>query len=599
MNKVLLATIIAAAACLACQSVAMAHGGSHPTPWPTPPPDTPPPPPTPPPPTPTPSPTPSPTPGPDGRTPTPTPTGPATTPTTPTKSGDGSISAATWKDWWEINKWRFTWTAQRQAIESGGTEGESQNKLVEFLVGQLSNGYYDIRSAAAIALGKAGDARAIQPLKDLASSDSNATVVESAILALGMLKAKDAIPLLIEIFKSQKQGFRFRVYSAVALGLIGDHSAAKDLMNIAVVPKEHDEVKAAALLGLALMQYEPGAHTMITVLSNGQEKDQVRAVAATALGKLGIHYVKMGQNKKVPVMKYLLQVLQTCKKEDEIRQSAILSIAALGPSADIPQEQLLTALLQVYEDKDDNVKCLTLMAIAELANKGKALTQAQSVFRSRLTNEKNANVKSFACLAAGLSQDRESIDPLRNILKGGANPDVRSAAAVGLGLLKDVGATPTLLEILNEKTDKTLKGYCCISLGLMGAKDNKEAMPKLNEIITTASDPELRAAAAMALTQLGDINAVNILTGLLNESNMYFKMSAVMAIGAFRDLGTVTPLINIFNGGSVNDETKAIIIVALGHIAEKGEVPLLRQIGLHYNFLLERCPTLKEIVRLL
>ncbi len=599
MRHSVLFVVLAAALILCCQSVALAHGGSHPTPWPTPPPDTPtPPPPTPPPPTPGPSPTPTPTPTPDGRTPSPTPSGPAATPTTPTRTGDGSVASATWKDWWEINKWRFTWTTQRQAVESGGTEGQSENKLVDFFIEQLGHSYFDVRAASAIALGKAEDPRAIPALKELLS-DGNATVVESAMLSLGMLKAKESVPTLLDVFRNQKAPFRLRVYAAISLGLVGDHSAARELVNAALASKEHDEVKASALLSLSLMKYEPAANVMIQVLSNTQEKDHVRAVAATSLGKLGVHYVKMAQNKKVPVMKYLLQILQTCKKEDEIRQSAVLAISALGPTADITQEQLLTALLQVYEDKNDNVKCLTLMAIAELANKGKALMQAQSIFRQRLINEKNAGVKCFACLAAGLSQDRESIDALRNILKGGANPELRSAAAVGLGLLKDIGATEMLLEILAEKTDKTLKGYCCISLGLMGSKDNKEALPKLKEIISTASDPELRAAAAMALTQLGDASAVNILTGLLAESNQYFKMSAVMAIGAFRDLATVTPLIDVFKGGSVNDETKAIIIVALGHIAEKSDTPPLKQIGLHYNFLLDRFATLKEIVRLL
>jgi HEAT repeat protein len=483
------------------------------------------------------------------------------------------------------------------AQESGGTEGQGQDKLINFLIGQLNHSYYDIRSAAAIALGKAGDERAVVPLSDL-TTDSNKTVVESAILALGMLKSREAVPLLIEIVRNPKQAFRFRVYAAIALGLLGDPSAAREMMTVISKKKEHEEVQAACLLGLALMKYEPSAPQMIQVLSNARLKANLRAVAATSLGKLNVHTVKM-KGSRVPVLRYLIRVLQTCKKDHEIRQSAVLAISALGPTGDLSQEKLLSALAQAYNDRNDDVKCLTLMGIAELAKKGKALNKAQAIFRSRLVSERNAKIKCFAALAAGLSGDRESIEPLRKILKFGGNPAVRSASAVGLGLLKDVGSTKDVLGIIEGKGDKNLKGYCCVCLGLMGAKDNKEALPRLKQVVSEASDPELRAAAAMALTQLGDNSALKILLEVLNTSNAYFKMSAIMAIAAFRDLSAVTPLIDLFNSSTVNDETKAIIMVALGHIAESREVPILKRLGLHYNFLLDRYPTIKEIVNLL
>jgi HEAT repeat protein len=271
----------------------------------------------------------------------------------------------------------------------------------------------------------------------------------------------------------------------------------------------------------------------------------------------------------------------------------------LGPTGDISRENLTKALSQTYLDRNTDVKCLTLMAIAELAKEGKALNSAQYIFRSKLIREKNHKIKSFAALAAGLSKDRESIDVLRKILQGGSNPSLRSAAAVGLGLLKDVGSTGALVQMLEKKTDKNLKGYCCISLGLMGTKDNKKALPKLKEIVTKSSDPELKAAAAMALTQLGESNVVKVLIDLLHDSNSYFKMSAIMAIGAFRDLSTVSPLIDLFNSDGVNDETRAIIMVALGHIGESREVPVLKSIGLHFNFLNEMFPTILQIVNLL
>jgi HEAT repeat protein len=454
-----------------------------------------------------------------------------------------------------------------------------------------------VRAASAIALGKAGNPRAAVALRNLCS-DSNPTVVESALLSLGMLQNRESVPLLLEIVRQPKQKVRFRVYAAVSLGLLGDRSASRDLMTLASNRKENEEVRAACLLGLSLLGEEQGAAVMIRILSSTKERRHLRAVAATSLGKLGQDYARMG-GRKVPVLRYLLSVLQTCRKEHEIRQSAVMAISALGPVTDVPREKIVGALGRVYNDRNDDVRCLTLVAMAELAKKGRALDRAQTMFRSRLVAEKSHKVRCFAALAAGLSDDRESAEPLRKILRFGGNPDLRSAAAVGLGLLKDVGATDRLLAVLGGKGDKTLKGYCCISLGLMGARKNKEALPRLKKIVSESSDPELRAAAAMALTQLGETGAVKVLLDVLHESNAYFKMSAVMAIAAFRDLSTVGPLIDLFESNTVNDETRAIIAVALGRIAETREVPVLKRLGLWYNFLIDRYPTITEIVNLL
>ena len=71
---------------------------------------------------------------------------------------------------------------------------------------------------------------------------------------------------------------------------------------------------------------------------------------------------------------------------------------------------------------------------------------------------------------------------------------------MGLGLLKDVSFTKSLVDTISGKGSPELKGYCCIALGLMGAKDNKEALPTLRTVLDEGNIPELRAAAAMAFT---------------------------------------------------------------------------------------------------
>ncbi|MHC4779150.1 MAG: HEAT repeat domain-containing protein, partial [Planctomycetota bacterium] len=194
---------------LAYQADVFAHGGSHPTPWPTPPPTDP----NPPPPTPTPNPNPAPpppAPTPGGR-PTPTPQGGGPQ-GTGVPAGMPSFTVK-WKTWWEINKWRFTWTPQRAAVVTDDETGEGAARYLSgFLVKCLEHKNFDVRGAAALALGRAGTKVkdvAVGPLQKL-TQDKHWVPAESAVLALGMLGSKESVPMLTEILKDKGAKHRLR-----------------------------------------------------------------------------------------------------------------------------------------------------------------------------------------------------------------------------------------------------------------------------------------------------------------------------------------------------------------------------------------------------
>jgi HEAT repeat protein len=386
----------------------------------------------------------------------------------------------------------------------------------------------------------------------------------------------------------------------VALGLIGEKSSSRTMMDILNRPKVHAQVKAACMMGLALMKEEAAGLTLLAIMNNRGEKEDLRAMAATALGKLGLPEVKRGR-KKANVVEALVKILSSQKKDKKLKLSAIMAVSALGPSGNITSEKLVDVLGKIYtRQRNADVRSFILLGIAELARKGKAQENARRLFRNVLRGESNQSLLAFACLAAGLSEDRESIKYLRSIFQKNSNPSLRSAAAVGLGLLKDVDSTKLLMDTVTGKGAPELKGYCCIAVGLMGAKENKEALPQLREILAGGSVPELRAAAAMALTLLGESNAVETLVKVVQDGNSYLRMSIIMAIGYFRDMSSVKPLIDLFNSeNAMNDEIRAIILTAMGYIAEEAEQPILKKLATHYNYLLSRYDALLQIVKLL
>jgi HEAT repeat protein len=505
--------------------------------------------------------------------------------------------------WWEINKWRFTWTPQRSAVVTDDETGEGGLKfMADFLIKCLDHKNFDVRGAAALALGRAGSKvkdLSVPPLEKL-TGDKHWVPAESALLALGMLGSKTSVPLLTGILEKANAKHRMRAHAAVALGLIGEKSSSRTMMDILNRPKVHAQVKAACMMGLALMKEEAAGLTLLAIMNNRGEKEDLRAMAATALGKLGLPEVKRGR-KKANVVEALVKILSSQKKDKKLKLSAIMAVSALGPSGNITSEKLVDVLGKIYtRQRNADVRSFILLGIAELARKGKAQENARRLFRNVLRGESNQSLLAFACLAAGLSEDRESIKYLRNIFQKNSNPSLRSAAAVGLGLLKDVDSTKLLMDTVTGKGAPELKGYCCIAVGLMGAKENKEALPQLREILAGGSVPELRAAAAMALTLLGESNAVETLVKVVQDGNSYLRMSIIMAIGYFRDMSSVKPLIDLFNSeNAMNDEIRAIILTAMGYIAEEAEQPILKKLATHYNYLLSRYDALLQIVKLL
>jgi HEAT repeat protein len=100
----------------------------------------------------------------------------------------------------------------------------------------------------AVAMVQAQEARAEKSAKeyiaDLTSGGDEKTVIEAAQW-LGNKKDKEAVPGLVSLMSDKR--VNVRIESAVALGLIGEESAA-DVLNNALLNDESAEVRYAAIL---------------------------------------------------------------------------------------------------------------------------------------------------------------------------------------------------------------------------------------------------------------------------------------------------------------------------------------------------------------
>lgn len=139
----------------------------------------------------------------------------------------------------------------------------------------------DIRSAAALALGKVGGDRAMDILKDMAHHE-NATIKNYSVQALGLLGREEAVPILLDALKDEDNAIF--ASAAEALGRIGK-PAVPHLIDLLKAGNEED-ARCIAAWQLGTLRYTEAVPTLVQVIRNDKNPEVV-ALAIWALGEIG------------------------------------------------------------------------------------------------------------------------------------------------------------------------------------------------------------------------------------------------------------------------------------------------------------------------
>lgn len=122
-------------------------------------------------------------------------------------------------------------------------------------------------------------------------------------------------------------------------------------------------------------------------------------------------------------------------------------------------------------------------------------------------------VRFASALALGKSKSREALPLLADALETDKEWWVRFAAAVALGDSRDPQAVASLARASSNETEWQVRMQAVRSLGQMGSRDAALALDKpLRD-----SDPSVRAATAMALGEIGGLDALNLLAAALHD----------------------------------------------------------------------------------
>ena len=248
----------------------------------------------------------------------PTPTSaPGFNPTT-ASSIPGAISPVgpftnSWESWWELNH-EWVLSPRTRGVDEQANDGPTTSptgtripardvvseRVLPVLRAHLKDDDAEVRSAAAVALGKTGLAEVEAELRALVD-DPERDVREGALIGLGLLRTPGAQKLLLARFADAKGTKRERAFAAAALGLIGS-SASLQTLHDAIDPagagkQENRTLLAAALLGIAAGSSTASLPRLVPwVETDAFRDDMVGALAVSVLGRIGVHGVCLGND---------------------------------------------------------------------------------------------------------------------------------------------------------------------------------------------------------------------------------------------------------------------------------------------------------------
>jgi HEAT repeat protein len=433
--------------------------------------------------------------------------------------------------------------------------GEIGVPAVPALMEALKNWDWQVRWAAAWALGKIGDLQAVPALME-ALKDEDKDVRQTAAEALGKIGVP-AVPALMEALKDED--WRVRQAAARALGEIGDPQALPAL--IQALKDEYVREAVEEALGKIGV---PAVPALIEALKDDDE--DVRRAAAGALGEIG-------DPQAVPAL------IEALKDDDEyVRRAAV---GALGKIGDL---QAVPALLEALKDRDEYVRWAAVGALGEIGMLAvSAVLEAlkAEVWRVRLAVARalgEIGVPAVPALldalkaeewrvrqvagALGKIGEQQAVPALIQALKD-ENENVREAAARALRKIGGPHALPALLEALKDDDWRVREA----AAGALRKIGDRQALPALLEAL---KDEEwwMRRAAAWALGEIGDRQALPALIQALKDEDLRVRQAAAWALGEIGDPQAVPALMEALkdSGGWVRQEVAEVAAEALSKL---------------------------------
>jgi HEAT repeat protein len=502
-----------------------------------------------------------------------------------------------WEVWWMYNRDRFmevraTLSRRRTETEATGASGGTwRDDAIRALLAALEDNHPDVSTGAAIALGKSADPRAEGPLlAALKNRRADRTLRESAALALGMLGGEKARALLTDVLLDGRDRDRLRGFAALALGIHGSPASVPAFARVVRDPKAPRDARAAALIAAGMLGDEIMAPVLTDALKGRFSRLDLdeRACAADGLGRLG-------DAAALPVL-----TKAATHKKIQLRRAAALAIGRLRPVPGQGHGGYSVLRHLAVSEKDRPTRAFATIGLARTG-----LPQAAVLLLDLANSARDASQKGFAILGAAVLarstedaalKERVASGLRSRLARGKLSQDLKGAAAAALGIIGDRASLPLLSKIVTGRGDPALRGHAAVALGMIG---DREALPALRKALDRKGDPRLLREVALALGLLGDSESVRTLVELVREGKTeWVRGNAALGLGRIGGPVAAAAMTELLANSRASGPTRAMAAVALGHLLDEREMPVLAALVEDLDYLLP-VPVIQEVLTIL
>lgn len=449
----------------------------------------------------------------------------------------------------------------------------------DLLVQALHHASHDVRRHIAEVLGDLRDPRTAPGLLErLNDPTESANVRHAAAQSLGKLGDPSATPALVA---AAEQGDFWVRYAAVeALGRMGDAAAVESLLRLL---RDDAWMRPAIVVALGEIGHVGAVRALAATLHDGNPA--VRTASVEALTKIVIEpgHTHTPDPAALDEFRRLIP-LEPVRRELNERQipGCVYAAHLLGWLA---HPEALPDLIRALGQDEETPRHAALEAIIRYG-------QAASPSLVEALKHPQARVREHAAELLGMLGDA-ALAP--ELLEHAHDPDLNVGLAVlrALGSLGGEAAYAGLLQALKDPATRDT------ALGILGQSRGPRLAGNLKHYLQHflyEGEPDMRAAAAQALSLFGDEVAVSILLNAIRQPDLMIRRLAAEALARVRGSRAVNALIEALGDrdwlirqsavealGSIPDGRAVAALLTLVHDPEwrvrQALVMALRRVG--------------------
>jgi len=464
--------------------------------------------------------------------------------------------------------------------------------------------------------------------------DENQEVVETAVMALGILGNESASGMLSELLLDTPYGQRLvadskvhtraRAFAAYSLGLLGARTQKEDVRRYGVYmlaralnmdKTRTPDLGVACVRGLGMMPLawsgnlpsigrgardpvnasrEAQLQYLLDILDKDRLHRQIQAFVPAALTQLlNADAAPRTGVMRQRVAKLLLNKYSASRRtERELRRSAAMALGLIGPTGDAELDQRIQKAL-ARSDRDRITQNWSLMALGRIgAQRSDARDGVQRSLLQTLKREDGSEAE-WAALGLGLmcfdAPDQgvgsDVLKLLSKRLKKSSRPSEVGAFGLALGLAGDPAAREALADKLARTEAPDTQGYLMLALALLGDAGPGQIERMLGAFEGAEARPLLLCDSATALALLGERSIVDRLVSMLRASHSSgAQRGLAQALGRMGDASAVAPLLEMLKDPGATETSRSFAAQALGLVADGDRLPWNTLISLDTNY---------------